>query len=73
MIISIRAIPRASRTAVIKDKDCIRVYLTKPADKGMANAQLISLLADYFKVKKYQVFIRKGGTSRNKIIEIVDD
>lgn len=50
----------------------VRVYLTKPAYDGLANEQLIILLADYFKVKKYQVRIARGDKSRNKLVEISD-
>ena len=72
MILNIRVIPRASRNLVKKEADGLKVYLTKPPEEGLANAQLIDLLAEYFKVKKYQVKIIKGVNSRNKLIEIFD-
>jgi uncharacterized protein len=72
MNISIRVIPRASRTAVKTENGVLKVYLTKPAVEGQANAQLISALADHFKVKKYQVRIKQGINSRNKVIAIED-
>ncbi len=72
MNISIRVIPRASRVEVKAGNGTLKVYLTKPAVEGQANAQLISALADHFKVKKYQVTIKQGQNSRNKVIAIED-
>jgi len=72
MIFNVRVIPKASRKLVKEESDHLKVYLTKPAQDGLANAQLISLLAGHFKVKKYQVIILKGETSRNKLVQISD-
>ena len=47
-----------------------KVYLTKPAQDGLANAQLIDLLSEYLKTKKYKIKIIKGHKSRNKLVEI---
>lgn len=70
MIISIRVIPRASRNYISKENGVLKVYLTKPAQDGLANIQLISLLSGYLRVKKYQIKIIKGHTCRNKLIQI---
>ena len=72
MILSVRVIPRASRNEVKTQNGNLKVYLTKPAHDGLANAQLIEILAEYLKVKKYQIKIIKGETSRNKLIAIDD-
>jgi hypothetical protein len=72
MNISIHVVPRASRTQVKQENGHFKVYLTRPAQEGQANAQLIEVLAEYFKVKKYQIKILKGETSRNKLIQIDD-
>jgi uncharacterized protein len=70
VILSIKVVPKSSRNLVKEEGDNLKVYLTKPAYDGLANEQLILLLADYFKVKKYQVRIVKGDKSRNKLVEI---
>lgn len=70
MILSVKVIPKASRNFVKEEGPGFRIYLTKPAYDGLANEQLIFLLADHFKVKKYQVRIVKGDKSRNKLVEI---
>lgn len=46
------------------------MYVNKPAEDGLANAQLIKILAEHLKVKKYQIKIIKGHKSRDKIIEV---
>ena len=50
--------------------DDLKVKLTSPPHKGKANKQLICVLAKYFNVKKSNVNILKGQSSRNKIISI---
>jgi uncharacterized protein (TIGR00251 family) len=70
MILNIRVIPKASRNLIKKENDSLKVYLTKPADKGLANEQLIDLLAEYLNVKRYQIEIIKGKSSRNKLVKI---
>lgn len=70
MIFKVRVSPRASRNRVEQFQDVLKVYLTKPAAEGLANAQLIDLLSRHFEVKKYQVIIKSGLKSRDKLVEI---
>jgi hypothetical protein len=70
MILHVRVIPRASRNAVIKENENFKVYLTAPAQDGLANRQLADLLSDYLKIKKYRIEIIKGHKSRDKLIKI---
>jgi uncharacterized protein (TIGR00251 family) len=70
MIFSVRVVPKASRALIKKDGDSLKVYLTRPAQDGLANSQLIELLSEHFKLKKYQVRIIKGENSRNKLVEL---
>lgn len=70
MIFNIRVSPRASRSRVQQIGNSLKVYLTKPAQEGQANAQLIDLLSAHFKIKKYQISIKSGAKSRNKLVEI---
>ncbi|MDP3731870.1 MAG: DUF167 domain-containing protein, partial [Candidatus Omnitrophota bacterium] len=69
-ILNIRVIPKASRNLIKKDKSSLKAYLTQPAHNGLANKQLIELLASHLKVKKYQIKIIKGEKLRDKVIEI---
>ena len=68
--ISVRVVPKASRVLVKEENGVLKVYLTRPAQDGLANEQLIEVLADYLKVKKYQLTLAGGGHSRNKTIEV---
>lgn len=70
MIKHIRVIPKASRNLVKEENGRLKVYLTKPPQDGLANAALISLLSEHFKIKKYQVKIIKGEKSRDKVVDI---
>jgi uncharacterized protein len=70
MIFNIRVVPRASRNRIEQTGNNLKVHLTKPADQGLANLQLIDLLSTHFKIKKYQVKIKSGLKSRSKLVEI---
>jgi len=73
MILNIRVVPKASRNLIKKENDYLKAYLTKPNQDGLANAQLIELLAEHLKVKRYQIRIIRGHKSRDKAIEIDED
>ena len=72
MKLDLKVIPGSSRIQVKEEAGALKVYLTKLAQDGQANKQLIEVLAGYLRVKKYQLKILKGQTSRNKIIQIDD-
>lgn len=67
---NIRVIPKASRSLIKEEHDSLKAYLTQSPHDGLANKQLIELLAGHLKVKKYQIRIIKGEKSRNKVVEI---
>ena len=73
MILSVRVIPKASRNLVKEDAGGYKVYLTKPAQDGLANSQLIGLLSEHLKIRKYRIKIIKGDKSRNKLVEITQE
>jgi uncharacterized protein len=70
MVFNVRVTARASRNRIEQNGNNLKVYLTKPAAEGQANAQLIDLVSAHFKIKKYQVKIKSGEKSRNKLVEI---
>lgn len=70
MILSVKVIPKSSRSLVKKVEGGFKVYLTKPAQDGLANEQLIDLLSSHLNIKKYKIDIVKGSKSRNKLVEI---
>ena len=70
VILNIKVIPKAKRSYIQKEENGFKVYLTNPAQDGLANKQLIELLSEYLKIKKYQIKIIKGEKSRNKLVKI---
>ncbi len=69
--IRVRVVPRAKHSGIEPLSDGgWRVKVTAPAEDGRANAAVIELLAQHFKVPKRAVTIRRGLTSRSKLVEI---
>lgn len=75
MIIKIRVLPRSSRNEIVGNMadGTLKVKLTAAPVDGKANNALIELLAEHFKTSKSQIKIVRGGTSKNKTIEISND
>jgi len=72
MIFNVRVSPHSGRNRVEQTQNYLKVYLTKPAVEGQANAQLIDLLSKHFKIKKYRIRVKSGLKSRDKLVEIDD-
>lgn len=70
--IKLRVIPRAKQNKITTDDDgTVRVHITAAPVDGAANDAVIKLLARHFDVAKSQIKIVRGGTARDKIIEII--
>jgi uncharacterized protein (TIGR00251 family) len=68
--IDVQVQPRASRNAIVGWKDgALRVALTAPPVDGAANDALIAFLADAWGLKRRQVRLVHGETSRHKVVE----
>lgn len=64
--------PNASRSGIVGlFGDVLKVAVTKPPDQGQANEALIETLAEIFGLKRSQVTIRAGWTTRDKTICVV--
>lgn len=70
MILSIKVKPRAKKERIEEVNGIIKVYVNEPAENGCANKKAIKMLAKHFGVKKYNISIIKGKTSREKVISI---
>lgn len=70
MRLSIKVLPRSSKNEVIKTADGFKVKLTAAPVDNKANAALIKLLSEYFKISKSKIEIIKGERGKNKIVEI---
>lgn len=63
--------PRASQRRIEDIDGVLRVWLTSAPVEGMANRELIAVVADHFGVAKSRVRIVSGRTSRHKLLEIL--
>lgn len=69
--ISVSVKTRAHKTCVEEiDEINFKVSVKERPVDGQANEAVIEALADYFKIPKSQLKIKKGGTGRKKIIEV---
>ena len=68
---SVHARPRSSRSAILGVRDgALEVALTAPPADGAANAELIKLLARALEVRRGDVTIVVGASSRDKVLEV---
>jgi len=68
---SIRIQPRASKNELLRMEDgALKIRLTAPPVYGAANEALVKFLADQFEIRRSQVEIVSGHTSRDKIVRI---
>ena len=69
--ISVRVVPRASKTEVVGEFDsALRVKLAAPPVDGAANDELVQVLAKTFKVARGSVEIVRGSNSRAKQVKV---
>ena len=69
---AVRVIPRASRNEIVgMQGDALKVRLTAPPVEGKANEALVAFLAQWLGVRKSQVEIVAGATSRRKTIRVM--
>jgi uncharacterized protein (TIGR00251 family) len=73
MLLRVRVIPRSKKNEVIDmGNNRVKVNVISPPVDGRANRELIESLARHYKKKKSSITIKKGTTSRNKLVEIAD-
>ncbi len=66
-VLSVRAQPGARRSAVIGEQaSALKVAVTAPPDKGRANEAIVEVLAEAFGLKRSQIELVAGPTSRQK-------
>jgi uncharacterized protein (TIGR00251 family) len=71
VIIEVKVAPRSSRNEIVGARDkIIRIKLTAPPAGGAANTLLIELLAEEFGIRKSDIIIIKGESSRHKLIKL---
>ncbi|MBI2426987.1 MAG: YggU family protein [Candidatus Kerfeldbacteria bacterium] len=71
MMLSVKVIPNAATTEIVGYVgDVIKIRVQAPAEKGKANAELVSFLAERLGVPKTAVEIVRGAGSSRKLIRI---
>jgi len=69
---AVRVVPRASKNEITGiHGDALKIRLTAPPVEGRANEALIAFLAKRLGVRKSQVQIVAGATSRRKAIRVM--
>jgi hypothetical protein len=69
--LTVRAQPGARRNAVVGEQGgALKVTVTAPAEDGRANAALVEVLRDWLDLKRSQVELTNGATSRSKVFLI---
>ncbi len=73
IIIEIKVAPRSSKREIIGVVgNALKVKLTAPPVDGAANEQLIELLSGEFGIRKSNIIIIKGETSKLKTVKIIN-
>ena len=77
--LAVRLTPRASRNGldgIVKGADgrpVVQLRLNAPPVDGAANTALLGFLAEVLKLRKADIAIRSGHTSRLKLIQLTGD
>lgn len=67
MVLPVTAQPGARRNEVVGTHDGrLKIAVAQIAEKGKANAALIEVLADFLGLKRSQIRLQSGETSRQK-------
>jgi len=66
-IVAVRAQPGARRNGIVGEQaGSLKVVVTAPPDKGRANDAIVGVLADALGLKRSQIELISGATSRQK-------
>jgi uncharacterized protein (TIGR00251 family) len=71
--VELRAQPRARRTALECAGGALKAQVTAPAEDGKANAAVIELLAETWRLPKSAFAVTRGATSRDKVLSIAGE
>ena len=72
--VELRAQPRARRTALeVATGGTLRAAVTAPAEDGRANAAIVALLAEAWRLPKSAFSVTRGSSGRDKVVSISGD
>lgn len=67
----VKVVPGASKNQLVSvDGDAIKIKIHAQPEKGKANEELVSFLADLLSVRKSAVSVVQGTTSRTKLVAV---
>lgn len=66
----VRVQPRASRNAIEKSAEGLKVWVSAPPTDGQANRAVEELVAKAMGLAKSRVRVIRGETSREKVLEV---
>jgi len=70
----VRVQPAASKNEIVgTQEDALRIRIRAPASQGKANKMLIQFLAKQLTIKRSQLEIISGHTSRSKTIHVIGE
>jgi uncharacterized protein (TIGR00251 family) len=71
VVLPVRAQPNAKKNGLTGERNgALKVAVTTPPQDGRANAALIEVLAEALGVKRAEVELLRGATSRDKVFLI---
>lgn len=69
--VSIKVIPKSGRSELKRVGNSLKAWLKSAPEDGKANDELVRILADKLNVRKSEIEIVSGFSSRNKVVDIV--
>ncbi len=66
--LTIKVVPGASKTAIQNYENELRITIAAPPEKGKANQELIAFLSKKLDIRKSEIEIAQGETSRIKLV-----
>lgn len=70
MIINVKVRPDSGNNDIVKQDDFYIINLRESAENNKANIELIKVLSKYFNCDQMNIRIKRGKTSRKKMIEV---
>lgn len=71
IIVNVKVIPNSSKSAIGDIQgDCLRIKIASAPERGRANKECQRFLAGFFNVRRSQVVLQQGESSRRKRILI---
>jgi hypothetical protein len=71
MLIRVKVYTDSKKQEIVqKEKDSFEIKVKEKPQKGLANKEVIAVLAAYFNIAKSKIKLIKGHKQKNKIFEI---